>query len=214
MWTVKKLTPKMTRFCDEWCVDCNGTRAAKAAGYKNPQVMSSRLLANPLIQKYIRGRHTKIGQKLEIKAEDVLRQLWCCINRRAKDFFDEEGKLLGPHELPEIAQCSIDSIEQEVVVLRDREGEVIGEKIKNKYRLVPKAHAIDMGMKHKGLFEAIALNLNTVGVNWDDLVMRAPASQNVINAKVIETTAQRHIEQGPVLEPNYSLDELVEDEND
>ena len=70
------------------------------------------------------------------------------------DFINPEtGELLDLNNLTVRAKESIDGIEQEVTILKNRDGEEIGTRVKTKLKLVPKISAMDMFMKHLGGYE-------------------------------------------------------------
>lgn len=68
------LNPKQRRFAQEYLVDCNGTAAAKRAGYsvKTANEQSVRLLANISIQHEIQIGQKKLLKRTELNAEWVL----------------------------------------------------------------------------------------------------------------------------------------------
>lgn len=74
------LTEKQKRFCDEYLIDCNATRAYKAV-YKNiknddvARANASRLLTNANIKKYIDVRMEEIHNKKTADAQEVIEYL-------------------------------------------------------------------------------------------------------------------------------------------
>lgn len=165
--TIKKdpWTNKQRVFVEEYLVDFNGTRAAKVAGYSVPQVESSKLLQKPHIAKYIEDSIEAKRAALELSREDILLQLYYLATRKAGDFVDEDGAIKPIHQMSERAQAAIDGIEQEVFV-----NEETGDKrIKTKLRLSPKATAIDLAMKHKGLFAPDKQDVRLVKVDLTQL---------------------------------------------
>ena len=68
------LSDKQRRFCDEYLVDFNATRAAVAAGYskKTAVKIGSENLRKPDVQAYLAARTTKVAEKLGFKAEDTI----------------------------------------------------------------------------------------------------------------------------------------------
>lgn len=66
------------RFVDEYLVDLNGGAAYVRAGYKEKGARANacRLLAKPEIQDLIAARKRERAERLEIKQDDVLRNLW------------------------------------------------------------------------------------------------------------------------------------------
>lgn len=79
------MTDKQKRFCDEYLVDCNGTRAYKAA-YPNVKsdasaaTASGRLLRNVEVSSYIAEGQKKIKSKLTADADEV-REFFTAIMR-------------------------------------------------------------------------------------------------------------------------------------
>ncbi len=159
------VTGSETRFIAEYLVDYNASRAAKAAGYSSTSA-GTKLLAKPLIKQIIAAKERQIVKKLELTSEEVLKQLYFAATRSAADFCDSTGKIItNIHLLDERAQNTIDGIEQTVFI--DAEG---NETIKTKLKLVPKATAIDLAMKHKGLFASTKFEGEVKHtLNWGDM---------------------------------------------
>src|SRR5580698_7912170 len=91
----ERLTDKQRRFVHEYLIDYNGTRAATEAGYKNPQVIASKLLNNnSLVKKAIGKAQSDLLDTLGLTREEALKQLFYCLTRSAKDFCDKDGNLI------------------------------------------------------------------------------------------------------------------------
>lgn len=73
----KKLTDKQKRFCEEYVIDWNGTRAAKAAGYSEntAQVIGSENLAKPIIQAYIEEIQQDLAKLCGVSAARNINEL-------------------------------------------------------------------------------------------------------------------------------------------
>ena len=71
------LTDKQARFCKEYVVHFNATRAAKASGYslKTAEKIGSENLKKPEIIKEINRLQEKTNKKLEVSAEKVILEL-------------------------------------------------------------------------------------------------------------------------------------------
>lgn len=74
------LTNQQKRFCEEYVKDLNGTRAYLAAypGCKkkdSARANASKLLAKTNVSAYVRELNERISEKLQITAEDVVRDL-------------------------------------------------------------------------------------------------------------------------------------------
>lgn len=105
---MENLTPKQKRFCDEYLVDLNAKQAAIRAGYskKTAESQGSTLLRNPKVTTYLQAKTKKIEDKLEISAERTLLEIARNAYTGAGAFFDNEGRLLQPHEMgPDAAAC-------------------------------------------------------------------------------------------------------------
>lgn len=164
--TMRKLSLKELRFVSEYLACMDPCVAAVKAGYSKP--MGKKLLANPIIAKMIAYEDQKTCEKLELSREEILLQLYYCVTRNAADFCDEDGKIITDVRfLSERARNTIDSIEQDVYY--DMEG---NQCLKTRLKLVPKATALDMAMKHKGLFAPQQVDLalsNRPVLDWSKL---------------------------------------------
>jgi len=72
-----ELTPKQRRFCEEYVIDWNGTRAATAAGYskKSAHVLAFETLTNPKVQAYIKEVQADLAKLCNISAAMVIMEL-------------------------------------------------------------------------------------------------------------------------------------------
>lgn len=77
---MKRLTENQKKFCDEYLIDCNATRAYKAV-YKTckkdetASVCSSKLLRNAKVKKYIDEQLEKISSERTADAKEVMEYL-------------------------------------------------------------------------------------------------------------------------------------------
>src|SRR5262245_60004003 len=88
------LTDKQRRFVAEYLLTLNATDAARKAGYKQPNVTSARLMANPQIAMQIGDAQRQGLEKLELSREAMLRELACCALRDVADLCDERGVII------------------------------------------------------------------------------------------------------------------------
>ena len=181
--SLDRLNDRQRRFALEYLIDCNGTRAAIAAGYskKTASVKAAKLLQHKLIKRVIGKSELLSRKRLEATREDVLEQLAYCATRSGADFVDEQGNLIqNINDLPIRAQNAIDGIEHEEFY--DAEGTLV--KVKRKLKLVPKASAIEMAMRHKGLF---APEKQVIKYNIDlDSLLGKPDVLDNIEVRLIE----------------------------
>lgn len=161
-----KLSDRERRFVNEYVIDYDGKRAAIASGYSAPNVAAQRLLKRPTIMRAIGKREYITSEELQLSLGDVIEQLYYCVTRSAEDFCDEEGHLITDvHKLSKRARAAIDGIEQTVHL--DNQG---GQTIKTRLRLVPKAAAIDMAMKHKGAYAPVKVESeHTIKLDWSTI---------------------------------------------
>lgn len=101
----KSLTPKQSRFVDEYLVDLNATAAARRAGYSKKTACSigQENLRKPEIVKAIEERRRERAERVKLSQEDVIRDLKEIVERcMDREKFDPRGatralELLGKH---------------------------------------------------------------------------------------------------------------------
>lgn len=110
----RKLTDKQERFVKEYLVDLNATQAAIRAGYskKNADVIGPELLGKTWVREAIQKNQAKTAQKLDIKKEDLIRDLVeirerCMLGRPVRD---REGNETGEWQFD--ANAAIKSISE------------------------------------------------------------------------------------------------------
>ena len=98
-----ELNDKQRRFCEEYVIDFNGTRAAIEAGYSknSAKEIASENLTKPNIQKFISDIQNKKSEQLNITFEDVISGVHdIALNGLARDndklkAYDQLSKMLG-----------------------------------------------------------------------------------------------------------------------
>lgn len=191
---INRLTDLQRRFCLEYLQDYNGARAARRAGYKgkNCDVIAAKLMRNPIVKAFIGRFEQQSQQDFEISRYEILKHLAACATRNAKQFVDRQGRLLldgqNINDLPDEVTCAVDTIRQKRRSWMTRDGEEVVE-VETEIRLVPKAQAIEMCMKHKGLFapQQVDVRGGMVTVDWDKLRSEAeapdPIEQRLLEAE-------------------------------
>ena len=147
------LTDKERMFAMEYLAcNYNATEAARRVGYSNPGVAGCQVLKKPHVQLAVRTFEAEVLAKVGIRIEDVLLQLYYLISRDAGDFCDDDGTIVTDvSKLNPRARACIDGIKQKVTTRTSEDGSTT-EEITTELKLTPKSVAVDMGMKHKGLF--------------------------------------------------------------
>lgn len=163
-YSLPSLNSKQKRFCDEYLVDHNATRAAKRAGYSKNTADSqgARLLKNAGVKVYLAGKAQKLEKKLEISAERTLIEIARIAYGDVRQFYDEEGKLIPVHKLSDEAAASISGIDLEEM---KEDGIVVG--YLKKIRRFDKNPALDKLAKHFKLYvdapaPPVNINLNNL----------------------------------------------------
>lgn len=96
------LTPKQQRFCDEYIVDLNATRAAKAAGYsaRTAEAAASRLLRNVKVATEIGAALDARSKRTGVDAQWVLNRLHDEAEADIADLYDDDGNLKPIRQWP------------------------------------------------------------------------------------------------------------------
>ena len=167
-----ELTDKQKMFCQYYLVNYNGTEAAKKASYKSPGAAAANLLTIPKVQRYLRHYQKQLHDKLKLSQEAILLELYYLCTRTTDDFVDDDGKIITDlSKLTERAKHSIDGLEQECWT--DNDG---NQHIKNKLRLVPKATALDLAMKNKGMFAPVKSEATVTTIDFSKLYGKPPGA--------------------------------------
>lgn len=111
----KELKPEHERFCREYILDDNGTRAYQRAypnsGYDSARDSASKLLAKPCISARIAELRAERNKRLEISADKVLRRLEARASANVRDLYRPDGSFIPVHELDPDVAIAIKSIE-------------------------------------------------------------------------------------------------------
>jgi phage terminase small subunit len=188
------MSDKELRFINELRLCTNRTEAARRAGYKHPGVAAAKLMKKPHIIKAVADATAPLAKKYEIGAETVIEQLAFVLTREASDFIGPDEKPIPVHQMSRRAQACIDGFKVKVKTYRDEEGNVTGEDVETEIKLASKNAAIEMGLKHKGLFPTeqlqpqVQINLAAV---IPGLLKEVEKGRNIIDA---ETVSQRAVE--------------------
>lgn len=126
------MTDAQKRFCDEYLIDLNASRAYKVA-YKNcksdltARTNGSKLLTNTNIQEYISKKQEEIEKRTEVTQDMVIKELSAIAFSKASDYaklkkmkrnipiFDEEGMIVDykEEEYTEIEFTPTDELSEE-----------------------------------------------------------------------------------------------------
>lgn len=142
-----ELTEKQRAFVREYLVDLNGKQAAIRAGYAaaSAEVQASRLLRNAQVKAAVDEALAARAERVEVKADDVLRELLRLARVDIGEAFDEHHNLRPLKEMSAEVRRAIAGIE--ITALG---GEKVGSITKVKFW--PKVQALELLGKHLKLF--------------------------------------------------------------
>lgn len=112
------MTEKQKRFCDEYLIDLNATKAAIRAGYseKTASVIATENLSKPKIREYIKKRMEEKEINLIASQDEVLQTLTRVLRREEKEvvvvtckqrksYYDSNGKkVIEEKEVPKMVE--------------------------------------------------------------------------------------------------------------
>ncbi|WP_448698592.1 terminase small subunit [Mucilaginibacter sp. AW1-3] len=93
------LTPKQQKFCDEYLIDLNATKAALRAGYSGSTALSGALMRIPKIAYYLQQRTEEVSRKAKINHEMLLTELSKIAFGNMRNYYHSDGTMKGVHEL-------------------------------------------------------------------------------------------------------------------
>lgn len=162
------MTDAQKRFCDEYLVDLNATRAYKVAYPKckedeTANAASSRMLRNVKVQEYISEKQKEIEKRTEVTQDMVIKELAKIAFLDIRKLYTENGQLKNVADIDSDTAGAISSLE----TLEEYEGygddrEKIGDT--QKVKLLDKTKALELLGKHLGMFKekvTIDGNVNT-----------------------------------------------------
>lgn len=150
-----KLTAKQEKFVTEYLTNGQNATAAYRVAY-NVRKMSEQavnteaceLLQNPKIARRVSAAAQQVAKRAEVNAARVLEEAARIALSDLREVFDEHMNLKPVGEWPDGLAAAVSSVE--VTSVGSPES---GLKYVTKVRMWPKAQALDMLMKHLGLFE-------------------------------------------------------------
>lgn len=151
-----KLTEKEKRFVDEYLIDCNATRAAKAAGYRSRsgnedtfRTRAAQILRKPKIRHAVDKELAKLSARTNVTAERVINELALLAFADIGDFVDIENHTIkSPSAASRKAMQSI-----KVRAEKDKDGDKVADIIE--FRLYNKLDALDKLARHLNLFREL-----------------------------------------------------------
>lgn len=139
------LTPKQEEFVREYLVDLNGKQAAIRAGYSphSAEVTASKLLRVPKVAAAIAQGRGERAERVQVEADDVLRELMRIAFADPAKAFGPDGRILPVDQMPPEARAALAGMDVE-------EGD--DAKVTRKVKTWPKVAALELLGKHLGMF--------------------------------------------------------------
>lgn len=179
------MTDAQKRFCNEYLIDFNATRAYKVA-YKRckseltARTNASKLLTNTNIQKYISEKQKELEKRTEITQDKIIQELAKIALFNIKDIYNENGTLKKITELDDDTAKAISGVKilQKAGAMKisinpeGKDEEVPIEHIPEQtveFKTNDKVKALELLGKHLGMFNDVNLNMkNAVQVELVD----------------------------------------------
>ena len=177
------MTKKQKRFCEEYLIGLNATRAYKVAYPKvkkdeSARVNGSKLLTNTNVVVYIDKRMKEREKRTEITQDRVLQELAKLGFFDIRKLFDDSGKPLDITGLDDETAACIAGLEvMDVYEGAGEDKEFVG--YVKKYKLSDKLKALELLGKHLGMFKdkvELSGGLDTEKTKLDDLLKQMRGS--------------------------------------
>ena len=143
------MTNSQKRFCDEYLIDFNATRAYKAA-YKScrkdetANVNGSKLLRNTKVQEYIAEKQQEMQERNKITQDTIIQELAKIALFNIKDIYNEDGTLKKVTELDDDTAKAISGVK---ILQKAGAMKIILRKTNDKTK------ALELLGKHLGMFK-------------------------------------------------------------
>lgn len=173
------MTDAQKRFCDEYLIDLNATRAYKVAYPRcrkdeTANAASSRMLRNVKVQEYISEKQKEIEKRTEITQDMVIKELAKIAFLDIRKLYTENGQLKNIADIDSDTAGAISQLE----TLEEYEGygddrEKIGDT--QKVKLLDKTKALELLGRHLGIFN------DKIDVNVKEKEEKKNAISDILN---------------------------------
>lgn len=189
---MKLKNAKHERFCQEFIIDLNGTKAAERTKYskKTAAEQASRLLTNVKVQQRIAELQKKRSERTAISQDRVLKELAMIGFSDLRNYITID-KLTGAiqakgfEDMPEGESRVLKSVKEDRVIKEDADGKKMTVYDKVKFELWDKPKALEMIGRHLAMF-IDRTNLNVSGqviMRVISAVPRPKKNKNNTNSK-------------------------------
>jgi phage terminase small subunit len=152
-----ELNDQVIRFCDNYLIHFNATKAAEQAGYsiKTSAQQASRLLTKVKVQEYLSARKKEISEKLQCSQERTMQEIARLAFGDIRKLFTVDGALMPIREMDDDTAAMLSSVEvteQEITAKDIESDEKIVAGVVKKVKLWDKTKALEMLAKHYKLY--------------------------------------------------------------
>lgn len=179
------MTDAQKRFCDEYLIDLNATRAYKVAYSRckkdeTASVNGSKLLRNTKVKEYIKERQEELQKETKVTQQKVINELAAIAFFNIKNIYNEDGSLKSIKDIDNETAKAIASVKtlQKAGSMKininpnGKDEEVPVEHIAEQtieYKTNDKKGALELLGKHLGMFNDINVNMkNAIQVELVD----------------------------------------------
>lgn len=163
---MNSLSDQVIRFCDEYLVHFNATKAAKAAGYsaKTAGQQASRLLKNVKVQEYLQKKQVKVANKLEATHERTMLEIARIAFADPRKMYDDAGNLKNIKDMDDDTAAAIASVEtEELFEGRGEDRQQVG--LVRKVKKWSKLGALGILADHHGIKKPAPAPVNNFNLN-------------------------------------------------
>ena len=179
------LSPKQTRFAQEYLIDLNGKRAAIRAGYasRSAEVQASRMLRNAKVQKALEAAMQARSRRTEVSSDQVLEELAKIAFANFRDYWPKEGETLDLHRLDRDRTAAV----EELTVVETVRGDVLHRR--TRLKMHDKLAALTNLARHLGMFSDRRVAEGSI----ERRVMRITSVERVACAEQLLENARKYL---------------------
>ncbi len=148
---VAGLTYREELFAHHYVETANASEAYRRSGgqSKNPDAISSQMMAKPHVAKRIAELRTKRLAAIQFNAEEVLQRLIAQVRADLSDIFDERGALKPVHEWPDVWRTGlIGGIEVQETFSENEDGDRVFSGYLKKVKVADRVKVLELAGRH------------------------------------------------------------------
>lgn len=184
------MTEAQKRFCDEYLIDLNATRAYKVAYPRckkdeTARANSSRLLTNANIQEYIKQRQEELQEETKVTQQKVIDELAAIAFFNIKNIYNENGSLKSVKEMDDETAKAISSVKTlqkagSMKIEVNPNGKDVDIPVEHiaeqtiEYKTNDKKGALELLGKHLRLFNDKTFNIN---MNYEEYLKKVEGNE-------------------------------------